>query len=606
MSPADIVPIKVEEKILLHLLCHDPSRIDEFNAPMELAQEGIADAIGINRTHIPRSMKRLMEMGLIQEVSRHVHGARRKRKVYYLNSKGATAAKEISYRVLNSIVLVKENNTLVERTLGEIRDNFPDGMGLLDLIGSLIPVGVFDPASFMENSEGGSKKGEEYCMYPEEIPKAKRFCGRKKELFRIREQLVIDDIQMIVITGIAGIGKTSVAMQIVEEIKGEMHIFHHRFREFDTLRKIGMEFAFFLAKAGYPELPQYLDSTVSLDIDSALKITLNTLKDFKALFVLDDYQKCSPRISAFVYEALKKIRPLTNIKFMIIGRERPSAYDRTEAVVGNNIFELKLKGLSKEDSRLMLGLGPDDEELLTDIYRITEGHPLSIELIGSGDREKATKGMKDVSRYIHEEIFSILSPEEKRIMELASVFRRPFPPEFLFIDEKVSFDHIDSMLEKYLLLEGKDGIEQHDLIREFLTRRINPSLKNRYHKWAAGLYLKRDDSKDSLEAVYHLMKAGDFRNALDEVKEKGMGIMADHHFEEFLNILEVLEDKDLSPEDLASILHFKGDIYIYWLMFPQAMECFKKEMEISKRIGDEARLLEAEQSYKRAKDHALY
>ncbi len=606
MSPAEIVPIKVEEKILLHLLCHDPSRIDEFNAPMELAQEGIADAIGINRTHIPRSMKRLMELGLIQEVSRHVQGARRKRKVYYLNQNGAATAKEISSRVLNSRVLVKENNTLVERTLGEIRDNVPEGMSLLDLIGCLIPVGVFDPASYMESSNTDGKKGEEFCVYPEDIPKAKQFCGRKKELFQIREQLGIDEVQMITITGIAGIGKTSVAMRIVEEMQGNVHIFHHRFREFDTLRKIGREFAFFLAKAGYPELPQYLDSTVSLDIDSALKITLNTLKDFKALFVLDDYQKCSPRISAFVHEALKKIRPLTNVKFMIIGRERPSCYDRTEAVVGNNIFELKLQGLSKEDSRLMLGLGTDDEELLSDIYRITEGHPLSIELIGSGGRDKAPKGMKDVSRYIHEEIFSKLNAEEKRILELASVFRRPFPPEYLFIDEEVSFDHIDSLLEKYLLFEGKDGIEQHDLIREFLIRRVNPSLKNRYHTWVAGLYLEEDDSKDSLEAVYHLMKAGDFRNALNEVKEKGMDIMADHHFEEFLNILEVLEDKDISQMELASILHFKGEIYIYWLMFPQAMECFEQEMAISRKIGDEVRLEEAEKSYKRAKDHALY
>ncbi|MDP6157071.1 MAG: hypothetical protein QF682_13185 [Candidatus Thermoplasmatota archaeon] len=606
MSPAEIVPIKVEEKILLHLLCHDPSRIDEFNAPMELAQEGIADAIGINRTHIPRSMKRLMEMGLIQEVSRHVQGARRKRKVYYLNGKGAIAAKEISSRVLNSRVLVKENNTLVERTLGEIRDNVPEGMGLLDLIGSLIPVGVFDPSSFLENSDAVGENGGEYCVHPKDIPKAKRFCGRKKELFQIREQLIIDEVQMIVITGIAGIGKTSVAMQIVEEMKGKAHIFHHRFREFDTLRKIGREFAYFLAKAGYPELPQYLDSTVSLDIDSALKITLNTLKDFKALFVLDDYQKCSPRISAFVHEALKKIRPLTNVKFMIIGRERPSCYDRTEAVVGNNIFELKLQGLTKEDSRLMLGLGPDDEELLADIYRITEGHPLSIELLGSGDRGKASRSMKDVSRYIHEEIFSKLSAEEKRIMELASIFRRPFLPEFLFIDENVSFDHIDSLLEKYLLLEGKDGIEQHDLIREFLIRRINPSLKNRYHKWAAEQYLKGDDSKDSLEAVYHLMKAGDFSDALKEVKEKGTDIMANHHFEEFLNILEVLEDKDISLSDRGSILHFKGEIYIYWLMFPQAMECFELEMDISREIDDEVRFQEAETSYKRAKDHALY
>ena len=110
---------------------------------------------------------------------------------------------------------------------------------------------------------------------------------------------------------------------------------------------------------------------------------------------------------------------------------------------------------------------------------------------------------------------------------------------------------------------------------------------------------------DWLEAAYHLINAEEFNQALEAVIEKGTDIMEQHHFEEFLNILEVLEEKGLSDEDMAEVLHFKGNIYIYWLMFPQAEDCFKKEMDIWRGIANPDRLEEAKEGFKRAEEHAL-
>ena len=608
MASSEIIPIKVEEKILLHLFRHNPSRIDNFNAPMELAQEGIADSIGINRTHIPRSMKRLMKRGLIEEISRHVPGARRKRKVYHLTPNGVDVSKEIFTRVLNSRILVKEDGKiLVEKSLGDVYEEVSDSIDILHLINSLSAVALFDPADIKIGIDSDGGRGGNYLIYPEDILIYKQFFGRKKEIYLTRQHLRSENTGVIAIIGIAGIGKTSFAMQILKEMKGKTHIFHHQFREFDTLRKMGKEFALFLGKAGCSDLIDYLRSTVALDLDAALKITLEELKDMNVLIVLDDYQKCSGRISLFVREALRKLNEFRNIKFVIISRARPQCYDRSEVVVGNTVFELELKGLTKEDSRLLLGLGHDEDELLHDVFRITEGHPLSLELIGSQkEKDDILHGMKDVRRYIHEEIFSKLVTEEKNVLEVASFFRRPIPPQFLLIDDTISFDHIDSLVEKYLLVEEKEGYELHDLVREYLIPRVNPSLKKRYHKWAARKYLEREDSMDWLEAAHHLINAEEFIQALEAVLEKGTDIMEHHHFEEFLNILEILEEKGLSKEDMAEVLHFKGNIYIYWLMFPQAKECFRKEMTIWEEINDPERLDEAERGFKRAEKHALY
>ena len=606
MPSSEIIPIKVEEKILLHLLRHDPSRIDNFNAPMELAQEGIAVSIGINRTHIPRSMKRLIKRGLIQEISRHVPGARRKRKVYHLTPKGVDVSKKVFSRVLDSRVLVKEEGKLlVERRLGDIYEELSENMDILQLINSLSAVALFDPARIKAVLDEVERKTD-YLVYPENVTLNKHFYGRKKELYIARQHLHDDSTSVMAIIGMAGMGKTSFAMQILNEMKGETHIFHHQFREFDTLRKMGKEFAHFLYVAGCTALIDYLKSTIALDLDAALNITLEELKNINLLIVLDDYQKCSSRISLFFREALRKLYAYPNIKFIIISRERPQCYERSEVVVQNKVFELELKGLTKEDSRLLLGLGPHEDQLLQAVFRITEGHPLSLELIGSQkEKDDLLHGMKDVRRFIHEEIFSNLDGEEKKVLEFASFFRRPIPSAFLLVDENISFDNIDSLVEKYLLVEGRKGYELHDLVREYLIPRVNPATLKRYHNWAASKYLEREDPMDWLEAAYHLINAEEFNQALEAVIEKGTDIMEQHHFEEFLNILEVLEEKGLSDEDMAEVLHFKGNIYIYWLMFPQAEDCFKKEMDIWRGIANPDRLEEAKEGFKRAEEHAL-
>lgn len=84
----------VEEKVLLHLL-EFTGQEDSVDQPRDVTQIGIAEAIGIDRKHVPRAVESLQDKELVDERSSHVEAGTRRLKTYHLNWKGIGKAKEI-------------------------------------------------------------------------------------------------------------------------------------------------------------------------------------------------------------------------------------------------------------------------------------------------------------------------------------------------------------------------------------------------------------------------------------------------------------------------------------------------------------------------------
>jgi len=92
--------LTVEERVLIHLsdkLLKDGG----WEAPPENTQAGISSAVFIQRKHLPRTLKRMIESEDIEQDNRHVDGAKQRRRVYMLTSKGRERSQEIRNRVLN-------------------------------------------------------------------------------------------------------------------------------------------------------------------------------------------------------------------------------------------------------------------------------------------------------------------------------------------------------------------------------------------------------------------------------------------------------------------------------------------------------------------------
>lgn len=80
---------------------------DVYDFPEDMTQEGISKAIGVQRKHLPRTLKKLVQGEQVIENTAHVVGIKQKRKVYQLTWKGKISAAKLKEQVESWTVTVK-------------------------------------------------------------------------------------------------------------------------------------------------------------------------------------------------------------------------------------------------------------------------------------------------------------------------------------------------------------------------------------------------------------------------------------------------------------------------------------------------------------------
>ena len=88
------ISLTVDERVILHLLEFVPYE-EDFESPDGCTQAGIANAVGIQRKHIPRAMKKLLTGDLVSERVSHVKNSKQRKKVYFLTFEGRNLARKI-------------------------------------------------------------------------------------------------------------------------------------------------------------------------------------------------------------------------------------------------------------------------------------------------------------------------------------------------------------------------------------------------------------------------------------------------------------------------------------------------------------------------------
>ncbi|MFW3146878.1 MAG: ATP-binding protein [Thermoplasmatota archaeon] len=586
----EVAKLTVDKRILLHLFEQKHSEMD-FEVPQEVVQDGIATAVSIRRDNIPRTMKKLKEEGFVYEVLKRIKGMPRKRKAYFLSEKGLTYAKDVRDQLAYHKVFLELSDGSVKVVhLKDVPAYLNAQMPLMELYQLLGKENIIKEMAIRRYLSGEVEtarnvNAEGFVSFLQDVPVPKRFFGREMELETIRKWIGEKGPSILSISGIAGIGKTTLAAKSIKEAEGSMHVFWYRFHRWDSLRNLLFSISRFLDEMGRSGLKTYLDNTTALDGKEFYSIIDKSFKDLKAFIVVDDFQRAEDDIVDFFSNLKEMLPPHQKVKMMVVGRQVFPFYDRSDVLLKKVVKELTLEGLDKNSCRGLLNIPDMDEDLFERIYVITKGHPLFLQLVLSAED---LEDQKDIKRYIYEEIFKKLREKDQLLLQIASVYRYPVPSGAFFIEEGLDYSILDHLIEMNLITETSyDEYEAHDLIKEFFYNRLVPSQREHYHRKSAEFYMDTGTDRATVEAMYHMAIGGQVVKALKLASAYGERIITKGYVEQFASVLALLE-KEITEEtkEYNATSHLlKGEVQMINGRWDKASSEFKRAAAIAEAEG---------------------
>lgn len=572
----------VQERILLHLLDYSDYK-NSVEVPFSLSQMGIANAVAIARSNVPRAIAGLKDQGLLIERQAHVKGVSRKRKAYFLTESGKTLAED-TWNELRSFALrcILEDGKIESTTLGEINTILPFSMRSVDIIRYMDDNCIIDSRTLSADliERDLSKHVEKQLVTSlGDLPRLRHFYGRENELDNMFNLLEARATTLLV-PGIAGIGKTTMASKLIERFMHRRNLLYHRCQDWEGSRSFFESVGEWLANIGDSTFADYIATTPVPKPAEAANLLISALEGTPTLIVVDDFHKVSDSTlhQTFQAMALGLLGSEEKIGLVLFSRSFKPVVPSKDAEGRIASLVLPLDGLDSLSGRKLLSSFTDlqDEQWLY-IHGISRGHPLVLELINRG--ASATAFHETLENYVTVEIFSKLSAEQKRVLSVLSIFREPVSIEAL-AEQNLNIDTLDSLVEQGLARQVDSEIyDVHDLIREFLLRNIDKQTKFELHAKCSNWYKRSSQTPGyTIELIFHLLSSDDMAEAASMIVEDGRTLISQGHME-LLGLIDSITLEDIPQEMLANILQFKGEILSLLGRFEEAKVAFGSAQE---------------------------
>jgi tetratricopeptide (TPR) repeat protein len=442
--------LTVSERILYHLNNYLKFE-DKYEVPFDITQDGISQACSISRAHAAIELKKLKAADVIVEKLSHVRRGKARRKTYFLTQAGKVKASKI---------------------LQYVRDN-----------------GIEPRVDATKVSPNRISQRAMTSRRSTELPTAKLFLGRERELRDALEALEQSGVRVLALKGIAGIGKTTLAAKICSELTGQ-RVFWYSSRPWDGPRTLEDALSKFFFENGARRLASYLSSD-NIEYGELSFLLREELTENGYAFAFDDVDN-----SSALQEFLSMFRlSCGSSKVIVTAESEPTFYGREDVVARKEVAELELGGLDQAAAIELLrrrGIeGPVAEELV----KATNGHPLSLEMVTASSQ---TEAKYQLSKFLEDKFYSGMSESERSLLQYASVFPRPFPAEAIPKELRPARKH--SMLRE--ISPGR--FEIHASLREFAYTTMTAEERSRWHSAAADFCLR---SGDAQERLYHLLRS---------------------------------------------------------------------------------------------------
>ncbi len=224
-----------------------------------------------------------------------------------------------------------------------------------------------------------------------EAPSVDQFYGRESESAELRQWIVDARCQIVAITGLGGIGKTSLMASLTKEIKFEFEFVYWRsLQNAPSSKSIMNNCIKFLSRQQQIDLPE--------DLDGQITLLIQYLREHRCLIVLDNFEtvlQAGTHAGQYRddYEGYGKLlQRLGETKhqscLVLTSREKPKEIAWIEGDT-SLVRSSQLKGLTLIDGKEILkvkGLqgGESTWKALIDFYA---GNPLALKLVSQSIRE---------------------------------------------------------------------------------------------------------------------------------------------------------------------------------------------------------------------------
>ena len=449
----------------------------------------------------------------------------------------------------------------------------------------------FSPSGYSIALKGreGASKAEEYSIYLDsDVPRPTPvFVGRRSEL-----RLLLNSKESpVFVWGLPGIGKTSLVAKYLESLwrttagQGRIVLWHD-LREVDTSNHLLTKIGVVLSGYGRGRLLQTLSEN-GKDERLAIDAGVRELHESAALLVIDNFQYCNDDKVRLFLKSLLEEGP-RGCKLVVISRIRP-----TELLsISQGSVEIRLEGLSRREAVKLAQIHGIEETRFPEFVAAQQrvgGHPLALGLFcqSIGHVKKEGQDGWSVEDYIVTNLLEAIDGEEELETLLnSSVFREPVPLDALrkVVPVRGLARHLSSLERRGVLTRVGDKYAIHDLVRNVAYGSLDSAKE--LHGKAGRYYLKRGDTRSTLEALYHFGSGKEWDEVI-KIIDKDTVFIGEGFISPYMKVLEDISKKEIDERASGWIALGKGrTLQALETRLDEAIELLRRATLIAKSHRD--------------------
>lgn len=327
-----------------------------------------------------------------------------------------------------------------------------------------------------------------------DAPEYYRLHNRTNELATLKQWILKENSRIVTITGLSGIGKTTLARELVEQIQDNFdRILWRSHRKFPTLNALKTNLIEFLAPpppTQNPSIINYLRSRSSI---------LDDLRSHRCLIILDDFQETltpgefvgnyRPEYTNYGKLIKEIVRFSHNSCFLLLSWEIPREIATLETE-NRHCYTLQIQGLGESATELLTAKQLTDKNRWLELIKLYGGNPAWLNIIASSIQDLFNGSVAQFLSYsslflgdlepILQEHYRRLSDCEKLIMQWlaqqeTAVDISNKPAEFL--SESDFFRAIQSLRKRNLiekvLNEKTSGFTLQPVMKEYIKKFVS-------------------------------------------------------------------------------------------------------------------------------------